>query len=53
VGLDRDVGPDHNASEELQPLDRILGVRFRDASQLETALTNRKYAFENGIAVNN
>jgi ribonuclease-3 len=34
-------------------LDRLLGVRFRDASLRETALTHRSYAFENGLDVNN
>jgi ribonuclease-3 len=53
VGLDRNVGPDPNASGERQALDRILGVRFRDASLLETALTHRSFAFENGLPVNN
>lgn len=34
-------------------LDRLLGVRFRDATLRETALTHRSYAFENDLDVNN
>jgi ribonuclease-3 len=34
-------------------LDRSLGVRFRDATLRETALTHRSYAFEQEVGVNN
>jgi len=34
-------------------LDRILGVRFRDASLRQLALTHRSYAFENDLPANN
>jgi ribonuclease-3 len=34
-------------------LDRILGVRFRDASLRRLALTHRSYAFENDLTANN
>jgi ribonuclease-3 len=34
-------------------LDRILGVRFRDGSLRELALTHRSYAFENELPANN
>jgi ribonuclease III len=53
VGPDRIVGPDPNASEEPKALGRVLGVRFHDVSLLETALTHRSFAFENGLPVNN
>jgi ribonuclease III len=52
VGPDRNVGPEH-ASEEPKALDRVLGVRFRDDSHRDTALTHRSFAFENGLPVNN
>jgi ribonuclease III len=41
------------AGEEPKALDRRLGVRFKDASLREMALTHRSYAFENGLANNN
>jgi ribonuclease-3 len=34
-------------------LDRILGVRFRDPSLRQLALTHRSHAFENDLQVNN
>jgi len=34
-------------------LDQILGVRFRDASLRQLALTHRSYAFENELPANN
>jgi ribonuclease-3 len=34
-------------------LDRILGVRFRDASLRQLALTHRSHAFENELPANN
>jgi ribonuclease-3 len=34
-------------------IDRVLGIRFRDASLREIALTHRSYAFENELATNN
>jgi ribonuclease-3 len=34
-------------------LDRLLGVRFKDASLRETALTHRSFAFENELETNN
>lgn len=40
-------------SEGHRALDRILGVRFRDASLRELALTHRSYAFENDLAGTN
>ena len=36
-----------------EALDRILGVRFRDASLRQLALTHRSYAFENELPANN
>jgi ribonuclease-3 len=46
VALDRGAdGP--------KALDRILGVRFRDASLRRLALTHRSYAFENDLQANN
>ncbi len=53
MGPDRSVGPDPNASEDPRALDRVLGGRFRDGALLETALTHRSFAFENGLPVNN
>lgn len=53
MALDGSVGPDPNASEDPTTLDRVLGVRFLDASLLETALTHRSFAFENALTVNN
>jgi ribonuclease-3 len=34
-------------------LDRVLGVRFRDATLRQLALTHRSYAFENELPANN
>ena len=34
-------------------LDRILDVRFRDASMRQLALTHRSHAFENDLPANN
>jgi ribonuclease-3 len=42
--------PDRNG---LGALDRVLGVRFKDAELRETALTHRSYAFENELTTNN
>jgi ribonuclease-3 len=41
------------ASEGPRALDRVLGVRFKDAELRQTALTHRSYAFENELPVNN
>jgi ribonuclease III len=41
------------APEGPKALDRILGVRFRDGSLRELALTHRSYAFENELPANN
>jgi ribonuclease-3 len=41
------------ASEGPKALDRILGVRFKDATIREAALTHRSYAFENDLGTNN
>jgi ribonuclease III len=41
------------APEGPKALDRILGVRFRDASLRQLALTHRSYAFENELPANN
>ncbi|MGH2636343.1 MAG: ribonuclease III [Actinomycetota bacterium] len=41
------------AGQEPKALDRRFGMRFKDASLRETALTHRSYAFENGLANNN
>ncbi len=38
---------------DARALDRALGVRFRDPSFREAALTHRSFAFEQGLAVNN
>jgi ribonuclease-3 len=46
------VSPER-ASEGGKALDRLLGVRFKDASLRETALTHRSYAFENDLTTNN
>ena len=40
-------------AEGPKALDRILGVRFRDASLRRLALTHRSYAFENDLPANN
>ena len=42
-----------SASEGPKALDRVLGIRFRDASLRETALTHRSFAFENDLGTNN
>jgi ribonuclease-3 len=44
----RDLGADGPKA-----LDRILGVRFRDASLRQLALTHRSHAFENELPANN
>ena len=44
----RDLGADGPKA-----LDRILGVRFRDASLRQLALTHRSHAFENDLPANN
>ncbi len=41
------------ASDGPKALDRVLGVRFKDAALRETALTHRSYAFENDLPTNN
>jgi len=41
------------ASEGLRAIDRVLRVRFRDASMRELALTHRSYAFEHDLPGNN
>jgi ribonuclease-3 len=41
------------APEGPKALDRILGVRFRDGSLRQLALTHRSYAFENELPANN
>jgi ribonuclease-3 len=41
------------ASEGPKALDRVLGVRFKDSSVRQTALTHRSYAFENELSTNN
>jgi len=41
------------APEGPKALDHILGVRFRDASLRQLALTHRSYAFENELPANN
>ena len=43
----REVGPGSKA------LDRVLGVRFRDAALRELAVTHRSYAFERELGYNN
>ncbi|MGZ8585143.1 MAG: ribonuclease III [Actinomycetota bacterium] len=40
-------------SEGPKALDRVLGIRFRDAAIRQTALTHRSYAFENDLGANN
>ena len=44
---------DERASDSPKALDRILGVRFRDGSLRELALTHRSHAFENDLPANN
>lgn len=46
------MSPDR-ASEGPKALDRVLGVRFKDASVRQTALTHRSFAFENELSTNN
>jgi ribonuclease-3 len=46
------VSPER-ASEGPKALDRVLGIRFRDAAIRQTALTHRSYAFENDLGTNN
>lgn len=41
------------ASEGPKALDRLLGVRFKDATLREIALTHRSFAFEHDLAANN
>jgi ribonuclease-3 len=41
------------ATEGPKALDRMLGIRFKDAGLRETALTHRSYAFENDLGSNN
>ena len=41
------------ASGAPKALDRLLGIRFKDAELREIALTHRSYAFENGLDSNN
>jgi ribonuclease-3 len=45
--------PRDRGTDGAKALDRILGVRFRDASLRRLALTHRSYAFENDLAANN
>lgn len=47
------MSDDRAGAKAAKALDRLLGVRFRDATLRETALTHRSYAFENGLDVNN
>ena len=42
-----------SAAEGPKALDRVLGVRFKDASLRELALTHRSFAFENDQATHN
>jgi ribonuclease III len=42
-----------SGAEGSKGLDRALGVRFKDASLRELALTHRSYAFEHGQTTNN
>jgi ribonuclease-3 len=44
---------DAHAPESAKALDRILGVRFRDGSLRELALTHRSHAFEHDLPANN
>lgn len=41
------------ASERPTAIDRVLGIRFKDGSLRETALTHRSYAFEQDLPFNN
>jgi ribonuclease-3 len=45
--------PRDRGTDGAKALDRILGVRFRDASLRRLALTHRSYAFENDLTANN
>lgn len=45
--------PRDRGTDGPKALDRILGVRFRDASLRRLALTHRSYAFENDLTSNN
>ena len=42
-----------HTTEGSKALDRVLGVRFRDAALRQLALTHRSYAFENELPANN
>jgi ribonuclease-3 len=42
-----------HTTEGPKALDRVLGVRFRDAALRQLALTHRSYAFENELPANN
>jgi ribonuclease-3 len=44
---------DKKASEGPKALDRVLGLRFKDPTLRQLALTHRSYAFENGTQLNN
>jgi ribonuclease-3 len=44
---------DANTPESPKALDRILGVRFRDGSLRQLALTHRSHAFEHDLPTNN
>ena len=44
---------DRTGAESPKALDRILGVRFKDAGIREMALTHRSFAFENELPANN
>ena len=41
------------AAEGAKALDRVLGVRFKDRSLRDLALTHRSYAFENEQTTHN
>lgn len=41
------------ARGDVEPLDRALGVNFRDPGLREAALTHRSFAFEHGLRVTN
>ncbi len=47
------MADDRAGAKAAKALDRVLGIRFRDASLREAALTHRSHAFENGLDVNN
>jgi len=47
------VSDDRAGARSTKALDRLLGLRFKDQTLREIALTHRSYAFENDLDLNN